>query len=71
MNESCGTVGGGSSPTGIGTVEWSCNDDSSKVYTYLFPNTMYYPEYPVSILAVTLYTRSINGLDGIFIKSQA
>ena len=71
MNESCGIVGGGSSPDGIGAVEWSWKYDGVNVYKDLFPNTLYYPGSPVSIMAVTLYARSMNDLDCTFIKSQA
>ena len=70
MNESCTTVGGGFSPAGTGIVEWSWKDDSGTVYTCIFPNTLYYPDSPVSIMAVTLHARSMNDLDGTFIKSQ-
>ena len=67
MNESCGIVGEESSPAKIITVEWSWKDNNGKVSKDL----LYHPESPVSILVVTLYSRSMNNLNGTLITSQA
>ena len=70
-SNSCTTIGGGLSPEEMGTVEWSWLDNLWATHTRQFPNTLFYPKYPVNILTVTVYVRHIKDTFGTHINSYA
>lgn len=48
-----GTIGGGNSPQGIGTVKWGWKDDLGQLHVYELENCKYFPDSPVNILATS------------------
>ena len=54
------TIGGQVNfPAGIGTVIWSCRDDTGELHTHKIKDMHYFPLSPVNILGVTALCKQL------------
>ena len=65
------TIGGKlNRPTGIGTVEWTWNDDDGTSHTQQFDKCLYFPSSPINIMSVTSFAKQLGDEDGTGIDTK-
>ena len=65
------TIGGAkNSAAGMGTTQWSWNDDDGTHHTIDVENVLYFPQSPVNILSITSLADQFNDDDGTGVNNN-